>query len=633
MMDMHAMFYDFPRDFSVGRTGRLRPLATHLRMVVDYCHWNGRVVIASDDTSIMRNPPAGQSQSNLWFIKADEIGRLGPPAGWGGPWVHDRVQADVPCDPFLVKGFTRRCLHLATESPRTGGVAKRCTDRFEIAELPPALRELTRVTIARGDYHQPAPGYAFTVNGPVVVFIGVDDRSPAGPEGWVKTGMSLQWQGHTDSVYKRTFQKGRVEVPGHDAEHGPGAYPLPNICFVCDASSSAEGLEITGLPNDKGVEVARPRTAAPAASGPVTFTVEIDRDGGGKWSQYKTIRVPAEAYTWHVFPADLDACWVRLKADSDCTATAMFHCSSPGRAGKGPQRVDRDAKLFQGLADVGAKCARSEGIVRPAGGDNRNLQFLARSIGEDGKASDAVLYEVDERLTFRPAGDAEAAAEVLKKADIRRDFTVDAASAIISQGQRTYRLPKGDAAYDKPFASGWPRGLREVITERNLLNCHGTFYEVPRADSAGIAGMRPIASHGKGIHDFCTWRGVFVMSGMRAAAEADGHFFGPDGKAGLWFGAVDDLWKFPKPTGVGGPWRQTEVKASSPSDPYLMTGLDRKRVELSHDAAGAVKFAIEVDVIADGTWWPYKTVEVPPGRTVGHEFADGFSARWVRVTA
>jgi len=488
MMDMHAMFYDFPRGFRAGESGGLRPLATHLRMVVDYCHWNGRVVIASDDTSVMRNPSAGQSQSNLWFVKADELSRLGPPAGWGGPWVHDRVQAATPSDPFLVKGFTRRCLHLATESPRPG-------------------------------------------------------------------------------------------------------------------------------------------------VGPVTFTLEIDRDGSGKWSQYRTIRVPAEAYTWHVFPPDFDACWIRLKADSDCTATALFHCSSPRRAGGKPPDVDRGARLFQGLADVGDKAARSEGVIRPAGGSNRNLQFLARTAGEDGSVAEAVLYEVDENMKFRRVDDAGQAAVVRKKAGVKRDFTVDAASVIISQGRRTYRLPKGHAAYDKPFAAGWPRGLREVVTERNLLNCHGTFYEVPRADSAGMAAMRPVATHGKQISDFCTWRGLFVMSGARAAAKADGHLFRSGDGVGLWFGAVDDLWKFPKPTGVGGPWRQTQVRANSPSDPYLMTGFDRKRVELSHDAAGPVEFTIEVDVLADGTWWPYKAIEVPAGRKVGHEFPDGFSARWVRVTA
>ena len=50
-----------------------------------------------------------------------------------------------------------------------------------------------------------------------------------------------------------------------------------------------------------------------------------------------------------------------------------------------------------------------------------------------------------------------------------------------------------------------------------------------------------------------------------------------DGKLGLWFGAIDDLWKLGKPVGVGGPWKHTAVKAGKPSDAYLMTGYDKKR--------------------------------------------------------
>ena len=63
-----------------------------------------------------------------------------------------------------------------------------------------------------------------------------------------------------------------------------------------------------------------------------------------------------------------------------------------------------------------------------------------------------------------------------------------------------------------------------------------------------------------------------------------------------------------------------------------MTGYDKKRVELSHDAAQAVAFTIEVDVDHE-SWNPYRTVRVPAGRAVVHEFPTGFSAHWVRVVA
>ena len=64
-----------------------------------------------------------------------------------------------------------------------------------------------------------------------------------------------------------------------------------------------------------------------------------------------------------------------------------------------------------------------------------------------------------------------------------------------------------------------------------------------------------------------------------------------------------------------------------------MTGYDRKRVELAHDAEGEVSFRLEVDFLRDGTWKEYGTIHVPPGQSVTHAFPEGFSAHWARVTA
>lgn len=78
------------------------------------------------------------------------------------------------------------------------------------------------------------------------------------------------------------------------------------------------------------------------------------------------------------------------------------------------------------------------------------------------------------------------------------------------------------ADYEQPFATGWPRGLREVVTERSLLNAAGTFYVLPRVTSGGAAKIPPVCSHGKRITEFCSWRGLLVIGGVRqAAAKGD----------------------------------------------------------------------------------------------------------------
>ena len=125
-----------------------------------------------------------------------------------------------------------------------------------------------------------------------------------------------------------------------------------------------------------------------------------------------------------------------------------------------------------------------------------------------------------------------------------------------------------------------------------------------------------------------------MLSGNLSGAAADGHYLASeDGKVGLWLGNLEDLWKLGPPRGSGGPWRETAVRAGEPSDPYLMTGYENKKVQLSHDWPMAVQFTIEVDFLANGTWHAYQTVTVPAGQTVTHAFPDGFSAHWVRVKA
>jgi hypothetical protein len=129
---------------------------------------------------------------------------------------------------------------------------------------------------------------------------------------------------------------------------------------------------------------------------------------------------------------------------------------------------------------------------------------------------------------------------------------------------------------------------------------------------------------------------LLVLAGTRADAEPDGHFFRarPDQRAGagLWFGAIDDLYALGAPIGEGGAWKDTAVKAGEPSDPYLMTNFGRKGVTLSHDLDRTVRFTLEVDFLADGSWRKYATLDVPPGQPLAHTFPDGYSAHWVRVT-
>ncbi len=188
-----------------------------------------------------------------------------------------------------------------------------------------------------------------------------------------------------------------------------------------------------------------------------------------------------------------------------------------------------------------------------------------------------------------------------------------------------YLLPKASQAYDHTWNTEWMR-IREAQTERYLMDLHGLFYELPPLVYGGkVWGIRPICAHLRIVPDFCYWRGLFVMAGD----QTDNAVGQP--QSGLWFGNIDALWQMGKPAGWGGPWQDTEVVADTPSDPYLMTGFDKKSVHLRHDAPHNARFTVEVDFLGDGTWSRYEILDVPAGAYVHYEFPDGFSAHWVRV--
>lgn len=214
----------------------------------------------------------------------------------------------------------------------------------------------------------------------------------------------------------------------------------------------------------------------------------------------------------------------------------------------------------------------------------------------------------------------------------------DRASALFwvhlpTTGWRVYRLPKATHTQDHAFTTEWPR-IREVESERLLMDASGMFYELPSLTYAdAVWGVRPISSHLRIVGDFCSWNGLLVMAGDQTTPIGDANPVAGQPQAGLWFGKTDDLWSFGKPQGWGGPWWETPVKADMPSDPYLMTGFENKGVHLTHEGDEDVEVTLEVDFLGTGKWHRYTVLNVPAGGYTHHEFPRGFSAHWVRASA
>lgn len=364
------------------------------------------------------------------------------------------------------------------------------------------------------------------------------------------------------------------------------------------------------------------------AGAPVTFTFEADANGRDGWREIETVTVPAGGYAPLIFDGSLKAEWVRAKTDRDCeSVTLMYQFANEDN------RPAEPAALFGGLAKPDG--AFSGGVIRPRGENLGTLHFAATRVLEDGSAEEAGYYEIGEDMELRRVDNPEAHKWLKDNHSIGEPhFTTDEASVLVvdNEGNR-FRLPKGAEALQSPSPMGWPRCVREIVTERAVFNCQGHLYELPRGNSGGFAKIRPIATSNRLIIDMCSWRGMTVLSGVDLEGGSDHVIRSDDGQCALWFGTIDDLWKLGKPRGEGGPWKDTAVKKGAPSDPYLMTGYDNKSIALSHESDSTVEIAVEIDIAGDGQWVEYERFEIGPGQKVSHEFPEGFNAYWLRTRA
>ncbi len=355
---------------------------------------------------------------------------------------------------------------------------------------------------------------------------------------------------------------------------------------------------------------------------PLTVTIEVDAKGNGAWTKLRDVTVPASNSVWTEFPATETGAWIRLKPAGDAPdATAFFHYRGDDTRGT------EAAAMFAGLAKPGEQTGGA--LLRTRNAAAKTLRCLAHdATGSLG------LYDLDAELHLRPAAPEPKAADneawmATNMALPKSPFTLDAASVLYVDGKGLrWRLPMGDPALGQP---GSERLCREVSTERNLLNVHGTFYEVPADNAGGFPKLRPIATHNRRLFDFASYRGLLVISGVSAQAKGAHIIRSEDGKCALWVGAFDDLWQFGKARGVGGPWKDTAVKAGVPSDPYLATGYDKKRLLLSHTGAADAKFRLQADFSGTGTWSNFAELTVPAGKPLEYQFPDAFGAYWLRL--
>ncbi len=358
----------------------------------------------------------------------------------------------------------------------------------------------------------------------------------------------------------------------------------------------------------------------------VSFTLEVDLAGSGDWQTLQMVNVDSQSSQLVALAPDALGEWIRVVSDAPTQATTHFFYTDED------ERSTQPDAMFTGLALVNQSEAIG-GLLYGLGNDRRALGISSIVFDETGK-QDVGYYELDSALQLVAKQDDTTQAFITEKFAIPEQvITIEESSVlVIDDLERRWRLPLGHEAYSSLTNQGVLRIDREVATERDLMNCHGTFYELPAENADGFAKIRPISSHNYRVHDYASYRGLLVMSGIDAeAGEGNKHVIrSEDGKAAVWVGAIDDLWKLGKPIGRGGPWKGTSVQADEPSDPYLIGFYDQRSLTLSHQSDEPVTFSIEVEPVGHGPWMIYQEVTVAPGETYEHTFPGHFQSRWIR---
>jgi len=352
----------------------------------------------------------------------------------------------------------------------------------------------------------------------------------------------------------------------------------------------------------------------------VTFRLEVDRNGDGKWTTLREIAAQPGVATFTAFTPEESGTWIRITPTKNLTkTTAAFSYRNRDK------RPPCAPPTFTGIAKPGNTL--TGGKIRARGGNKRTLSFAA--VAHDG--SDIGYYELDETLQLKKTDDPKAHDFTKENTPIPSGvLTIDAASVLFTDDSgKRWRLPKGDPALTK-HPLGDYRVAREVATERDLFNAHGTFYELPARNAGGFTKVRPVATHNRLVHDYCSYRGLFIISGIATDAPTDNEHIlrSDDGKTALWAGAIDDVWSLGKPRGTGGPWKDTPVEAGEPSDPYLLTAYDKKSLTLTADKPATI--TAEIDLTGEGRWATCNKFQLTPGAPLTHTFPDAFSAYWIR---
>ena len=364
------------------------------------------------------------------------------------------------------------------------------------------------------------------------------------------------------------------------------------------------------------------------------YTFEIDKKGDGTWTPLTTVSVDGGC-SMQMMLKNTKAEWIRVVTEKPTTTTVMFTFAAEPMSDAARKKYQlRSTQLFKGLATTSSRTSIG-GKLLSLDGDTRRMAVLVENTML-GNTTPSGCYTLDASLTLSRESLLTSDKQLRDRLSTKTTgATVDSLSILITDDSgRRWRLPIADDYLAQLSSEGQTRICREVVTERDLFNFGGTFFELPAENAGGFAMIRPIASHHYRIGDYASFCGLLIMTGIDTETTGNPHIIrSTDKHSAVWAGAIDDLWMMGQPMGHGSLWRHTHIHAKEYSDPFLVGFYEQKTIKLTNHSTHPVTFTIEADPNGSGEWMTCEEITVKGGKRESHTFPASFQARWLRVCA
>lgn len=185
-----------------------------------------------------------------------------------------------------------------------------------------------------------------------------------------------------------------------------------------------------------------------------------------------------------------------------------------------------------------------------------------------------------------------------------------------SRAPTVIRIPVPTMAQYHRFQQEWMR-LRQVATERFILDLHGTWYDVSpylgggaTVSAGGIPRMRALSRHYNTFPDFCAFDGHLAVA-LSSSSPHVAQF--PDAgqpTSGISLRDIEDVARGPKPDGVGY-WYRGSAATAVESKLMLVKGYAPGEAHFYNGGGGAISMTLNIRIAGSSGSIPYYTLSIP----------------------